>query len=711
MKKIFLALSVFVFSLNLTAQLDRSVAPKPQPNPEIKITIPDAITLENGMKIIVVENHKLPVVSFQLYIDHPIVAEGDKAGLMDIFGQLLASGTTNYPKDIFDQKLDYIGANLYPNARGFFATSLKKHTHLLLTLLSDLVMNPAFPQSEFDRIVEQTLSNLSTIPTDADAISGIVSGVVDYGTDHPYGEVTTEETVGNITLDDVKAHYSKYFIPNYAYLVIVGDVTQEEAKGYVDKYFATWKKGADLKTPVYNLPNTMGSHLYFVDKPGAVQSVISISHTVSLKPGHPDEITLKVLNAILGGGSFSGRLLKNLREDKAYTYGAYSNISSDELIGSFYAGGSFRNEVTDSALVQLIYEIDRISKNQVEDKELELTKNSMTGSFARSLEEPQTIARFALNTIRYDLPKDYYSSYLLKIAAVTKEDLLRVATKYLRPSNLNIVVVGNEEIATKLTIFDTDNAIHYKDFYGNDKAQLKKVSEGISEHTIIGNYVFKSFMVKNKTEWDAKLAKIAYIETRYTAYVPEMEATMSMTTYKGKPNKSAMIMKVASAMLNGPVQKEWFNGTSGGTFAMGVGKKVYEGDELAEKIKPTFPFAQLYYMDDQSMEVKLLGIDVIDGKEYYKMKVAKKGETDFSFEYYGVESGMLEKEEAFVTDEATGDVIATMVTYSDFKDMGKGLFLPHTMEVNSQGQVFKFNVVKIIVKKKATSKVFEGEFK
>ncbi|MBK6526450.1 MAG: insulinase family protein [Crocinitomicaceae bacterium] len=245
----------------------------------------------------------------------------------------------------------------------------------MLALLSDMILNPAFPQEDFERLKSQTLDNLASLSTDANAMSSIVSGVVNYGTEHPYGEVSTEETINAITVDDIKAHYAKFFIPNYAYLVIVGDVTQAEAKGYVDQYFAKWQKGAEIKKPVYTLPKPIGNNVYFVDKPGAVQSVINVTHTVNLQPGHSDEIVLSVLNGILGGGSFSARLMANLREDKAYTYGCYSSISSDPMIGSFSAGGSFRNEVTDSALTQILFEIDKISKNMVTDEELTLVKS------------------------------------------------------------------------------------------------------------------------------------------------------------------------------------------------------------------------------------------------------------------------------------------------------------------------------------------------
>lgn len=709
MKKYFALVVLCITGMISFAQVDRTTAPKAQPNPEIKFNIPDAITLENGLKVIVVENHKLPKVSFQLYIDYPTVAMGDKAGLNQIFGELIACGTSSMTKDVFDQKIDYIGASLYTSPRGFFASSLKKHTPQLLELLSDMIYNPAFPQEDFDRIISQTISNLSSIPSDPNSISGIVSGVVNYGASHPYGEVTTETTVNNITVDDVKDFYKRNFIPNYAYLVIVGDVSQAEAKSYVDKYFAKWQKGAELKRPVYPLPVLKGNNVFFVDKPGAVQSVIDISHTVELKPGHPDAIALSVMNGILGGGSFSARLMANLREDKAYTYGCYSSIAPDEIIGIFSAGGSFRNEVTDSAIVQIIYEIQNMFTNGVTDEELSLVKSSMTGAFARSLESPETVARFALNTIRYNLPKDYYSNYLMNLEKVTKEDVLRVAQKYLRPENLNILVVGNQEIAEKLKVFDASDVIHYKDYYGNDKAQLKQVPDGVTLETIFNQYAYNCFMVNDQAGFDAKLAGIGFIQTSYLADFPEMGGALTMVTYEGKPNMSASIMKMSSPTMNGIMQKEWFNGTEGGTFAMGQGSTKYDENEIAKRQKSSFPFVQLYYLQDDSIKVELLGIDVVDGKEYYKVKITQVNDAnEFSYEYYNVETGMLDMKETYTTTEE--GVMTIVIAYGDYRDMGKGLIIAHTMKMSIGGQVLPFVVQSCIVKKKPKSKAFIGIF-
>lgn len=710
MKKNFVtALIAVMIGVSASAQVDRTITPTPQPNPEININIPDVVTTENGLQVIVVENHKLPVVSFQLYVDYPIFQEGDKAGVSDIFGQMLGSGTASHTKDEFDAKVDYMGASIFTNSRGFYASSLKKHTPKLLGLLSEVITAPAFPQDEFDRIVKQSISGLASEKSDPNSMARNVASIINYGKDHPYGEIVTEETLGNITLEDVKEYYGKYFMPNNAYLVIVGDVTQKEADDYVAKYFSSWKKGTPAKQESFAVPTSTGNNVYFVDKAGAVQSRITLTHTVNLEPGHEDVIKLRLLNQILGGGSFSAHLMQNLREDKAYTYGCYSSISSDNLIGNFTSGGSFRNEVTDSAVVQILKEIEWMCNNTVNDDELRLVKNSMTGSFARSLERPRTMANFALNTVRYNLPKDYYATYLTRLEKVTKEELLATAKKYLQPKNLNIIIVGNEDVANKLDVFDTNGDMEYKDSYGNEQLQLKSVPDGVTLESIFKKYAYKRFSVSNKEDFDKILKKIGFIQTTYSVYIEAYGAEMFMTSYRGTPNKSASIVKVKSAQGNMVAQKEWFNGEKGGTFIAMQGKTTFEGDELEAKKVPSFPVEQLFYLSNPTLNVELMGIDEIEGKEYYKIKVAKVDDDDFSIEYYSVETGWLAMETSFGTDDE-GNPIESTVSYSDYKEIKKGFMVAHKMTIVNAGQAMELELNSATIKKKPKSTTFDGEF-
>lgn len=707
MKTTLVALFIGLMGVSTFAQIDRSTPPKPQPNPEINIDIPDVITTENGMKLIVVENHKLPVVSFQLYVDYPTFREGDKAGTGQIFGEMLGSGTESNDKDAFDAKIDYMGADFFPSSRGFYASSLKKHTPKLLELLSEVVMKPSFPQDEFDRIVKQNVSALATAKSDPGTMAGNVASIVNYGADHPYGEIVTEETLGNITLEDIKKMYSTYFVAGKAYLVIVGDVTQEEAKGYADKYFSGWKQGGEMKQEKFDVPSYEGNNVYFVDKPGAVQSMIRVTHTVDYTPGHPDALKIRIMNQILGGGSFSAHLMQNLREDKAYTYGCYSQMNSDQLIGSFSAGGSFRNEVTDSAVVQILHEINWMTENPVADKELSLVKASITGAFARSLEQPRTLANFALNTARYNLPKDYYTTYLTRLEKITKEEILETAKKYLQPENLSIVIVGNSDEAEKQSVFDTKDGMEFRDSYGNEAVQMKKADISLDE--LMQKYAFNRLSVSSKEDYDAAAGKIGMIITTYGAEIEAMNASFTMTSWDGAPNKSASIVKIKSPQGAMTAQKEWFNGESGGTFVMMQGKTKYEGDELEAKKQPSFPIGQMYYSSNPFITAELLGIDEYEGKEYYKVKLTEQGQEGFAFEYYDMD-GWLAMREQFEKD-AEGNMVSGMIIYGAYEEVKKGYMLPSSMTMINPGQPpMEMKLIKATIKGKAKAKAFEGEF-
>ena len=275
---------ITIFFIALTAlsfgQIDRSKAPKAQPNPEINIPTPKIVELDNGLKVIIVENHKLPKVSFQLFIDNPPMMENDKVGISDFLGDMLGSGTADYSKSEFDETVDFIGASFFPNGNGFFASSLTKHSDKLLTLLKSVINSPSFPESEFERIKNQYLSGLSANKSDPNSMASNAGNVINYGKNHPYGEIMTEASVNNITIEDIKNHYNTSFKPNNAYLVIVGDVTEDKAKTLANTYFGDWKATQyPIKATQTTTPNNNGNQVYFIDKPGAVQSVIKITNT------------------------------------------------------------------------------------------------------------------------------------------------------------------------------------------------------------------------------------------------------------------------------------------------------------------------------------------------------------------------------------------------------------------------------------------------
>jgi zinc protease len=704
---------IIIFTLLFTAitwgQIDRSKAPKPQPNPEVNIPRPAETALGNGLKIIIVENHNLPKVSFQLYIDNPPMMENEKVGLAEIFGDMLAGGTKSVPKDEFNEKIDFMGASFSTNSKGFYASSLTKHSDNLLSLLQGVIMEPLFDEAEFERIKTKYLSELEANKAEARSMSANTKNVVNYGENHPYGEVLTEKTLANITLQDVKNYYETYFRPNNAYLVIVGDLDPQKAKEIARQHFAEWKASPNkIEETSFSSPSNNGTQVSFVKKPGAVQSVISITHTLNLKPNSSDAIKLSVLNSILGGGSFSARLMSNLREDKAYTYGCYSSLNPDLLIGEFSAGGSFRNEVTDSAIVQILAEISRITDEEITDEELDLVIKSKTGAFARSLENPQTVARFALNTARYNLPEDYYNNYLKNLEAVTKADILEVAKKYLQPNNLNIIVVGNEDIAEKLTVFDSDGKIDLRNGFGEKATKLLPVPEGVTGESIIRNYLQTIYLTDNEKTIAQKNKKTKFILSSFDASIPSMGLAFDLKIANGSPNKTASVM-TANGMT---MQQDYFDGSSGKSISM-QGETVLTESEIKAKSAANFPFEQVHYFADDAYEVTLLGIEKINDQMYYKVEIKNERAKSIAYEYYNTETKLLEKTEAYV-EMPDGKTSEVTVSLSDYESYGKGkkamLFSKNQM-VNNNGMVIKMTLKSVTMAKKAPNDVFSGGLK
>ncbi len=450
----------------LSAQIDRSKSPEPGPAPEIKVGEYSSFELKNGLKVFVVENHKIPRVAYSLVLDMDPFIEGDSIGYTSIAGSLLGTATTTRTKDQIDEEIDFIGASLSTSSSSIYGAALKKHNEKLLELMSDILLNPVFNQDELDKQKKQTISSLAYNKTDPSSISVVVADVLLYGKNHPYGEVITEASINSITLNMCEDFYRTYFRPNIAYLAIVGDINLKEAKKLCKKYFSPWEPGVVPEQLYTSTEAPEKRQVSIVDRTHAVQSVIHVTHPVNYKVGTQDYVKARVMNLLLGG-SFA-RLDQNLREDHAYTYGVRSSLSQDKWIGNFSVSTDVRNEITDSAVYQILYELDRIRNEPAPSEELEKIKNYMSGTFALALERPATVARFALNIARYGLPADYYANYLKYIAEVSPEDIQAAAQKYLKPENCNIFIVGKaDDVADKLSFFSPSKKINYYDVEGN----------------------------------------------------------------------------------------------------------------------------------------------------------------------------------------------------------------------------------------------------
>lgn len=671
MNKIYIIVVLFFISLGTSAQVDRSKAPEPGPAPKIQIGEYQSFQLKNGLKVFVVENHKIPRVAFSLILDNEPIIEGDKAGYVDFAGQLLRNGTTNRTKAQLDEEIDFIGASLSTSSNGVFASSLTKHKEKLLELMTDVLFNPAFPEDELEKIRKQTISGLAASKDDPNAIASNVRNVLVYGKDHPYGELTTEETVENIKLEDVKAYYSKYFKPNVAYLAVVGDINVKEAKKLVETHFSKWEK-AEIKQPVYETPQAPeNTFVALVDRPTSVQSVINVAYPLELKPGNPDVIKSRVLNQILGGG-FSSRLMQNLREDKAFTYGARSSLSSDDLVGDFVASASVRNEVTDSAVYEFIHELEKIRNSIVEERELTAAKASIIGSFARSLEQPSTIANFAINTARYNLPEDYYANYLKNVSATSLEDVKAMADKYILPNRANIIVVGKgSEIADGLKKF---GPVKYYDIYGNEyePSAAKELPAGLTAEKVIDSYI-------SALGGKEKLSAVKAIKMDMNAEM--MGNAIDMKVIKRMPKN----LLIEVSMGGNVMSKQLLNNDE--AVVMQMGNKVPVNEEAKEQlVLASYPFPELKY-EELGVKTKLTGVEKVDGKDAYAIEVTYPSGNKI-IEYYDAESGL--KVQETKTQKTPQGEMSLSTTYSDYKEVG-GIKFPHLI-VQPMGGGMKLNV-------------------
>ncbi len=643
----------------------RNMAPKAGPARTVEIGNYSSFDMDNGLKVIVVENHKLPRVSYQVSLLHAPILEGDNAGYVSMAGDLLSTGTKSMSKAQIDEKIDFYGANFNTSSSGMYMSSLKKHSSELLKVFTDVLYNPSFPEDEFEKAKSQTLSGLASQKTDPSSISSNVSSVVLYGNDHPYGEVQTEQSTKNITLDDCKSYYNNFFKPNNAYLIIVGDITLDEAKSIAYNNFSRWKSGK-VNVKKHALPMApKGNQVAFAHKDGAVQSVLRVTYPVDLHPTSPDVLKATAMNQILGGGVFSGRLMQNLREDKAYTYGCRSQLSSDQMVGAFNAGASVRNEVTDSSIHEIIYEMNRMVEEPVAADDLQLIKNSMAGSFARSLESPQTIARFARNIYKYDLPKDYYATYLSRLEAITPMDITAMAKKYIKPENAHIVVVGNkDDVAESLLRFDSDNKIDYYGAYGEPvNYSNKMVPDGITAKSVIEDYI-SSIGGKDKLDAVNNLTTIGGM-----AIMGQNAGLTVKVTRDGKMlNKMTMGGQV--------MQEQKFDGTKASVSAMGSSKVLTSDDPEYASIKSeAVLFEQVEYLTD-AYNLELKGIESFEGQDCYKMIVKNGDNTETQF--YATSNNLLVGSVASQGEGEQAQVITTK--YEDYKDVN-GILMPYKMTI------------------------------
>lgn len=680
-----LTFAIIVFLvIPLYSQIDRSKPPLPGPAPEIRLGSYDHFELDNGLKVFIVENHKLPRVSFSLQIDRDPILEGDTAGYVSATGELLRTGTMHRTKDQLDRDIDFIGATISTSPTGVYAMSLTEHIDTLLDIMSDIILHSVFNKDELDKIITRMKSDLASQKDDPESIAEIIKNIVNFGKDHPYGEPETEQTVNNITLEKCKEYYNSFFAPNISYLAVVGDINKEKAKELVTKYFGAWQK-KNVRNFTYKIPQPPAANtIALVNRSNSVQSVIDVTYPVELKPADKDVIPANLMNTILGGGSF--RLFQDLREKHSFTYGAYSRLSKDEYVGNFDAFANVRNAVTDSAITQILYEMKRIRNEAVPDSELQTIKNYATGNFAISLENPQTIATFAINIDKYKLPQDYYQNYLKNIAAVTPSEIKESAEKYIKPDNSNIVVVGDaSQIQNILKQF---GPITLYDEYGNKiDTSLAKVPLDLSAKDIMEHYI-KAIGGRDS---------LAAIYDRTTIMTGKLQGfDITTTIYQKSPD--LFKQEVDAGQMQ---QLIIYNGKEGVMQAGGQTTKI-SGDEL-EKLKYQASMNALLNLDSLGIKLKLGSVEKVNGKDTYKIEMIFPSGAVWG-QYFDPETGFKVKETKEV--KTAQGTFTQENLYSDYRNVA-GVKFPFNIRQSLGPQNMEFNVTSIKINTGIPDSTFE----
>ena len=673
-----------IFANSLSAQLDRSIVPESGPTPEIFFGKPQTFMLDNGLTVMVVENNKLPRASASMSFDNPLIFEGEIAGVSSILAEMIGNGTQSISKEDFIEEVDFMGASLNITGSGAFAGSLKRYFPRVLELMSQAVLEPLFTQEEFDNQKNLIKESLKTSEKDVSTAANRVQNFITYGANHPNGEFVSQASLDKASFNDAVDFYNNFSSPNNAYLVILGDIEFEEIKEKVTELFNSWESKEVVANSFPEPKNPDETEVIFVDMPNGVQSVVTVINTIDFNKKQADYFPALVATRILGGGG-AGRLFNNLREDKGWTYGSYSSISeSYKTKGLILAQAQVKNEVTDSAAVELLVELDKMRNKLVTDEELMSTKAKYTGNFVMSLENPATIAGFARNIITQDLPEDYYNSFLENINNVTKQDVQNAAQKYFSTNKTRIFITGKgSEILEKIEGIEFNGKklkVRYFDQYGSETPRPDySVSDDVTAESVIINYI-------KSIGGAEKLKSVSSIEIKAKANL--QGTVLEMYSLKNNQNQSLMTMTAMGMTL----VKSVFNKYQGYNEVNGQ-RIPLSDEELEQAIINSALFSELNF-DLGSIE--LIGTSIVNEEKAYEIKI-----TDNKSVFYSAETGLKLKE--FESQEVDGNLITGEVFYKEYKEVD-GILIPSEINQVSAsipvpgGLTFKTSVIKLNVK-------------
>lgn len=426
---------------------DRGTRPPLGPVPDVDLPDARRATLDNGLKLVTVPKHGVPLVqvNIQVHAGH-VLDPGDRPGLASLTADMMDEGAAGRSALEIADAFEQLGARFSIGARRHTTdVSLRVPVGRLdaaLALAADVLLRPDFPAEELERKRAERLTALIRRHDEPNAIANVLFGRVLFGADHPYGRdgAGDERSLRAMTVEDLRAFHDARFVPSNATVIVAGDIDPEDARNRIGTAFGAWS-GDPAPAPVLSAPpQVRGRTVYLVDKPGSVQSVIAIGR-IGVARDHPDYYALEVMNTILGG-SFTSRLNQNLREDKGYTYGARSSFDFGLVPGAFRAGAAVQTQSTGPALAEFMKELEGM-RTDIPEEEVHRARNNLAMGFIQGFQSVAQVAGQVGEVVEYGLPDGWLDEYVDRVLAVESEDVRRVAREYVDPANLVIVVVGD----------------------------------------------------------------------------------------------------------------------------------------------------------------------------------------------------------------------------------------------------------------------------
>lgn len=667
-----LSLIAIFAALHIQAQ-SADFSKKPGALPAAAMAFPkySETTLSNGIKLYVIEDHEQPIVNFRMTLWGGDYSDGLKSGLASLTADMLTKGAGKRTANEIADALDGVGASLSTSSGGdrfsIAGDALKKHLPVLMDIFADAVMRPAFPKEEFDKLVAQNLASVKSQRGNAGQVAAAMARKVTYGMNHPYGRKATEESLNSVTLEDVKKIHSTFFIPNNVTMAVTGDITADEAKKMLEKAFAGWKKGI---LPTMDIPPVQPEPIaiYFVHRPSSVQSSVHTS-SLAMPNNDPQYEALQLCSNVMGN-SFGGRLNKTLRETYSYTYSPYAYLTNAPLANRFSCAADVRNSVTDSTIIVIRRELAKISSEQVPDDELNDMKRYVVGNYLLNFESSETIANIILNAVNSGKPISWVKEYPTRYMAITPQQVLAAAAKYVKPEQTSVVVVGSPDVIPALkklgTVYEYD--LDLKPVKAAEKTSMTVV-ELLAKH-------IEALGGKEKVE----SVKTLIVNGKASIEMGPNQMTGTLSRKNKEGGKAKLTLDLG--MMK---QQVWVNDSKVWASMMGQPAKELTGEEAEDYLDEAYVFPTAHLTDNPHIkQMNILGLK--DG--LYTLETVYDSGIKKHL-YFDAKTFLLTKED---TPRKTprGEVITTQ-KYSNYKEVS-GVMLPGIIESELGGPVLKAEV-------------------